>query len=93
MLANPKKPDADSGLNKDAPAEEQSQLSSPADMWGSLLSRQAPLIRSIYFSLDPASRKVVLNHLQLMATQPGWQPQQIQSAKVALEVLGTEPAP
>ena len=67
---------------------EQSLASGPDDLWGSLLSRQPSVIRRVFIALDLASRQVVINHMEIMATQPGWQPQQIESAKFALEVLG-----
>ena len=90
MLNNSQEPESESGSDPGSSDAKPSFTSGPDDLWGSLLSRQPALIRSVYTALDLASRHVVINHLQLMATQPGWQPQQIQSAKFALEVLGDQ---
>jgi len=37
--------------------------------------------------LDESSRTEIINHLKKMAFESGWNPEQIKSAKVALEVL------
>jgi hypothetical protein len=57
-------------------------------LWDSLLSRDADLIIQAYSRLDDAEKKFVLEHLECMRTEPGWYPQQRQSAMDALRVLG-----
>jgi len=56
-------------------------------LWYKLLSSQPELIRDAYNSLDPASKKTVIVHLQRMAIEPGWQPEQHLSARAALLAL------
>lgn len=56
-------------------------------IWGDLLSRERDLVISAFQQLDPASRKVVLEHLKEMSTGEGWHPEQKKSADVALEIL------
>ncbi len=58
-------------------------------LWNQLLSRQTQTIKAAYNSLNPSDRKEVLAHLQRMASEPGWQPEQRQSAEKALRVLIT----
>ncbi len=60
-------------------------------VWDALLSRQAEQVQTAYTALDLASRQVVLAHLRRMVTEPGWHPEQIQSAQAALAALGEEP--
>jgi hypothetical protein len=50
-------------------------------------SSQPELIREAFNSLDPASKKTVIAHLQHMAIDPGWQPEQQLSAKAGLLAL------
>jgi Ca2+-binding EF-hand superfamily protein len=56
-------------------------------LWNDLLSRQPERIREAFSSLDPNSQKIVLAHLQRMAGEIGWQPEQRISAKAALNAL------
>jgi hypothetical protein len=56
-------------------------------LWNDLLSHQPELIRLAFVSLDVPSRKSVIDHLQKMANEPGWQPEQRVSAKAALQAL------
>lgn len=56
-------------------------------IWDNLLSRQADYIRPTFASLSEQDQQTVLAHLQRMATEPGWHPEQQISAKAALEVL------
>jgi hypothetical protein len=60
-------------------------------LWDNLLSRQPARIRKAFASLDTTSRKSVYEHLQLMASNPGWQPGQRDSAIAALKALGDIP--
>ena len=59
-------------------------------LWNNLLSRQPELIRAAYDSLDKSNQKVVLNHLQRMVSEVGWQPEQVASAKAAIHALETQ---
>jgi hypothetical protein len=56
-------------------------------LWNNLLSRQPELIREAFNSLDSSTQEIVLAHLKNMAGDPGWQTEQIISAKVALHAL------
>jgi hypothetical protein len=56
-------------------------------IWSSLLSRDTGEIRKKFAQLDPASRKVTLEHLQNMVTTAGWHPEQVASARIALHAL------
>jgi len=56
-------------------------------LWDSLLSRDADHIRQAFSCLDEAKKNFVLEHLKRMQTEPGWYPQQRQSAMVALKAL------
>ncbi len=57
------------------------------ELWGSLLSREPALIRQAFNNLSAEDQSYVLEHLQRMAQEGGWQPEQVKSAKAALEVL------
>jgi hypothetical protein len=41
----------------------------------------------MYLSLDASSRHLVYAHLQKMVNEPGWQPEQVLSARMALQVI------
>lgn len=56
-------------------------------LWNDLLSRQPELIRDAFEMLDFPSQKIVINHLQKMVKESGWQPEQRASANAALQVL------
>ncbi len=60
-------------------------------LWEELLSRQPGTIKAAFASLNPSNQKVVLAHLQRMVSEPGWQPEQILSARAALDVLLSPP--
>lgn len=55
--------------------------------WDDLLSRQPGLIRATFATLDDASQKSIRTHLERMAREAGWQPEQRASAKAALKAL------
>jgi hypothetical protein len=55
--------------------------------WDSLLSRDPDRIERTYLALDKDSQHVVLEHLKKMAVEPGWQPEQVTSARAALQVI------
>jgi hypothetical protein len=57
------------------------------ELWNDLLSRQAELIIAAFDKLDESSQKTVFAHLQHMAHDMGWHPEQRKSASVALQVL------
>lgn len=56
-------------------------------LWDELLSRKPERVRAAYNSLDQPDQKTVLTHLQHMATEVGWQPEQRQSALAAIKAL------
>jgi len=55
--------------------------------WDHLLSRDPSLIRLAYASLDKESQQVVVEHLQVMTSEPGWHPEQVISAELALTAI------
>jgi len=61
--------------------------------WDAILSRQPDLIRAAFSRLNPDERLQLVNHLQRMATEPGWQIEQRKSAFVALETLTRKTTP
>lgn len=56
-------------------------------LWNKLLSSQAELVRQAFNSLDPTSKNIVMTHLNRMASEAGWQPEQRRSARAALRAL------
>ncbi len=56
-------------------------------IWNSLLSRNPEEIQKIFAGLDPVSKNEVLNHLKIMISETGWHPEQVKSARIALEAL------
>ncbi len=60
------------------------------ETWSALLSRDKGEILRAFNALDEASRKVVMEHLKKMATEEGWHPEQIMSAKSALSTIPNE---
>lgn len=65
-----------------------SELPGPLEIiWDALLSREPGTVRAMFASLDQGSQKVVLNHLQRMAGEEGWHPEQRLSAQLALAAL------
>jgi hypothetical protein len=56
-------------------------------IWDALFSREPGRVRKMFYSLDPDSRQVVLEHLQRMASEEGWHPEQRLNAHFALETL------
>lgn len=55
--------------------------------WDGILSRDRQKVASVFINLSLQNQKVVLSHLHKMAEDPGWHPEQVTSAKFALEVL------
>jgi hypothetical protein len=58
--------------------------------WDALLSREPQRIRQTFAGLDGNSQHVVLEHLKKMVSESGWQPEQVLSARAALEALEPE---
>jgi len=58
--------------------------------WESLLSRQPDQIQAAFNSVDKTTQAQVLEHLQQMVTEEGWHPEQVLSARTALEILTGE---
>ena len=58
-----------------------------AILWDSLLSRDLPRVRNAFFTLAPADQDAVRDHLERMASEPGWLPEQRLSAQMALDAL------
>ena len=56
-------------------------------LWDSLLSGDPMLIHQAFSSLNETERLFVLEHLRRMQSEPGWYPQQRQSAVEALKAL------
>lgn len=56
-------------------------------LWDGLLSRQPERIRDVYQGLTREEQLAVYAHLQRMATEAGWHPEQVISARKALEAL------
>jgi len=56
-------------------------------IWDALLSREPVRVRAMFASLDPGSRSVILDHLQRMASEADWHPEQRLSAEFALAAL------
>lgn len=62
----------------------------PEVIWESLLSRRPEQVRAAFNGLDVDGRQAVLTHLQRMATETGWHPEQRRSALAALAALGID---
>lgn len=66
-------------------------MDEPADfleeLWDALLSRQAERVQAAYASLDRLGRQAIAAHLRRMASESGWHPEQVKSARAALEAL------
>jgi hypothetical protein len=59
-------------------------------LWSGLLSRRPDTIRTAFQTLSHEEQQAVLEHLRRMASEPGWHPEQRQSAEAALETLERE---
>ncbi|MBP9040313.1 MAG: hypothetical protein KBF64_00920 [Anaerolineaceae bacterium] len=55
--------------------------------WDGILSRDRERILNTFHSLDAESQKTVFNHLNRMASEEGWHPEQVKSAQCALKVI------
>ncbi len=56
-------------------------------LWETLLSREPDRILLAYESLQPDQKLAVLEHLEKMVSETGWQPEQRNSAQAALDAL------
>jgi hypothetical protein len=56
-------------------------------LWDALLSHDPERIMDAYKKLHPDDRPGILMHLERMTSEEGWHIEQIQSARVALEVI------
>lgn len=56
-------------------------------VWEALLSRDEAQIRPAYLALDAQTRRAVGAHLRVMAGEEGWHPEQVISARAALDVI------
>jgi len=57
------------------------------DLWEHILSENPEKIKEVFHNLNPEEQQYVIEHLYKMATEPGWHPFQIQSARTAYKVL------
>lgn len=57
------------------------------DLWEALLSREAEQIRRAYLGLANEEQQAVVAHLRNMAEEPGWHPEQVISARAALQAI------
>ncbi len=56
-------------------------------LWETLLSREPDRILLAYESLQPDQKIAILEHLQKMVSESGWQPEQRNSAQSALDAI------
>jgi hypothetical protein len=59
-------------------------------LWQHLLSRDAAKVRAAFDLLNHEGKTAVLEHLNRMAEEPNWHPEQRRSAKSALHALENE---
>jgi hypothetical protein len=57
------------------------------ELWDGLLSREPDRILAAFATLSTSEKGSVLNHIRKMAEEPGWHPEQRNSAQAALAVL------
>ncbi len=75
-------------LDTDMSMNELDQPTDPLEIfWDNLLSREPARIRAAFNALDRATQSAVLNHLERMATEEGWHPEQVSSARAALKEI------
>jgi hypothetical protein len=60
------------------------------NIWEVLLSRDPVKIMTGYDGLPPDQKRAVLEHLEKMAGEPGWQPEQRLSAQAALDAISKD---
>jgi hypothetical protein len=64
-----------------------SDLEPYLNIWEMLLSRRPGVIRKTFDTLDTEEQHAVLDHLRRMVSESGWQPEQRESARAALEAI------
>ena len=57
------------------------------ELWDYLLSRKPKRIWESFAALDVDQQQAVLEHLERMIHEPGWQPEQRISARAALDAI------
>jgi len=57
------------------------------EIWENILCKDSERIRSAINSLDSADKKEIILHLEKMAHEEGWHPEQKSSAEYALNIL------
>jgi hypothetical protein len=66
-------------------------MSDPIEtLWEEILSRQSERIQAAFATLSAEEKVAVLDHLNRMASEPGWHPEQIASASKALKTLNND---
>ena len=63
-------------------------MDSLEELWDQLLSRQPERVLAAFTRLSPGEKEQVRCHLERMASEPGWHPEQRLSAQAALQALG-----
>jgi hypothetical protein len=66
---------------------EMNEFTSPEEIWDAILSREAGRIRSAWQLLDREERAHLMTHLERMVSEDGWHPEQVISARCALEAI------
>ena len=56
-------------------------------LWNNILSRDDSLICEQYETLSDIDQQTVWEHLNKMASEEGWHPEQVKSAQVAIDAL------
>ena len=56
-------------------------------LWDSILSEDPQRILTTYNTLEPNEQQYLLVHLYKMINEPGWHPNQVQTAQKAIEVI------
>ena len=59
-------------------------------LWDRFLSRQEQQIQEAFRELNNAEQASVLSHLERMANEPGWHPEQRESARTAINALSVD---
>jgi hypothetical protein len=63
------------------------ELISPDELWDAILSREPEQILNAWKRLAPEEQTSLLKHLDEMATGDGWHPEQVASARAALNAI------
>ena len=60
---------------------------SPEELWDAILSRETGRIHETWHALNQEERSSLLAHLERMVSEDGWHPEQVISARCALEAI------